>query len=103
MANGRKWTKEEDEALVYAVTTSSYNLQKCFVTVAAQIDRTPTAVFHRWYRYTRFTSEGRKAMFTIGKSSIYAGKNFYTSCKVRPRKMGSSLWKKLLVLLRLNK
>lgn len=102
MANGRKWTQEEDEALVQAVTITSYNLHKCFVTVAAQIDRTPTAVFHRWYRYTRFTSEGRKAMLTIGKGSIYAGKNFYDGCKVKPRKIGSSLWKKLLALLKIK-
>lgn len=98
----KKWTQEEDEALVQAVTTTPYNLQKCFITVAAQIDRTPTAVFHRWYRYVRFTSEGRKAMFTIGKNSIYAGKNFCTGYKVRPRKTGSSLWKKLLMLLRIK-
>lgn len=101
MANGRKWTQEEDEALVQAVTTTSYNLHKCFVTVAAQIDRTPVAVFHRWYRYTRFTSEGRKAMFTVGKDSTYGGKNYTPRGRVKPTNTtkSNSLWNRLLKIL----
>lgn len=101
MANKRRWTQEEDTVLFQAISSGSYNLSKCFLSVAAQVYRTPKAVEHRWYNHARFTSAGRKVMLTIGKNSTYTGKNLLSNSKVKPlnRKVNISLWERLLRLL----
>lgn len=50
MANQRRWTQEEDTVLIQAISSGSYNLSKCFLSVAAQVHRTPKAVEFRWYK-----------------------------------------------------
>lgn len=104
MANQRRWTQEEDTVLIQAISSGSHNLSKCFLSVAAQVHRTPKAVEFRWYKHVRFTSAGKKAMLTIGKNSTHTGKNLLPNGKVKPlkRKINISLWRKLLRLLGLN-
>lgn len=100
----KRWTKEEEDTLVQVVSASSYNLQKCFITVATKLDRTKQSVEKQWYKHTRFTPEGRKAILTIGKGSTYTGKNYCPGFKVKPTKKvrSASLWARLLIILRLK-
>lgn len=104
MSTKRRWTQEEDTILVQTISSGSYNLSKCFISVATQINRDPRGVKQRWYKHVRFTSEGRKTMLTIGEDSSYTGKNFVPNGKVRPleNKIDTSLWNRLLKVLRLK-
>lgn len=45
----RKWTEEEDNLLLRQVRAFPQNLNKCFLMVAQNIDRTPGAVANHWY------------------------------------------------------
>lgn len=45
----RKWTEEEDNLLLNQVKTSPQNLSRCFIAVARNVDRTPSAVANHWY------------------------------------------------------
>lgn len=45
----RKWTEEEDRLLLRQVKAFPQNLSKCFLMVAQNIDRTPSAVAGHWY------------------------------------------------------
>lgn len=104
MSNKRRWTQEEDTVLVQTISSCSYNLSKCFLSVAMQLNRSTKAVEFRWYRHVRFTSAGRKAMLTIGKDSLYTGKTFIPNGKVKPleNKVNISIWQKLLKVLRIK-
>lgn len=103
MIRRRKWTIEEDEILVQAITAEPYNLRKCFLSIATKINRTPGSVKIRWYNHTRFTSMGRKTMLTIGKNSMYTGKNYKQNSRVEPEEIrNSSLWARILTILRLK-
>ncbi len=45
----RKWTEEEDNLLLQQVKSSPQNLSRCFITVAHNLDRSPSAVAGHWY------------------------------------------------------
>lgn len=46
----RKWTEEEENLLLRQVKANPQNLKQCFISVSRNIDRTPLAVTHHWYR-----------------------------------------------------
>lgn len=48
-SKGRPWTPEEDAVLTRYVKAGVTNLHACFLAVAEQIGRTPTAVASHWY------------------------------------------------------
>ena len=104
MEQKKRWTKEEDKLLVQTISDGSYNLKKCFITVAEQTGRTADAVHTRWYDHVRFTPEGRQAMVTIGKGSTYTGKNLTERGKVKPviTTKSSRIWTKILTILKLK-
>lgn len=101
----RRWTIEEDEILVQTVTANPHNLKRCFLSVALKTGRTEKGVSHRWYQRVKFTSEGRKALLTIGRGSTYpGGKNDMDTNKEHPIKYKKTtiLWKRILTLLRIK-
>lgn len=98
----KRWTVEEEEILVQAVTTNPQNLRKCFIAVSASINRSVDAVQWHWYSVTRFTPAGRNAYFLIGERSVYNGKNNTETSEVEPVKNKKIIWRKLLALLRIK-
>ena len=103
MEQKKRWTREEDEILVQAISAKPHNLKKCFIAVAEQTGRTIGATQFRWYQHVRFTSAGKKAMLTIGPKTAFSGKNELDNSKVRPIKVRQgSFWKRLLIILRLK-
>lgn len=50
--NYRRWTATEEEILKRYVRASPTNLAKCFIYVAEEIERSPTAVANHWYSKT---------------------------------------------------
>jgi len=49
MSTNKKWTASEDEILLQSVKQSPQNLSRCFLSVAQNIDRSPSAVANHWY------------------------------------------------------
>lgn len=45
----RKWTEEEEDRLLRQVKAFPQNLNRCFLIVSEEIDRTPSAVANHWY------------------------------------------------------
>lgn len=87
----RKWTPEEDAILSRYIDSSVTNLKACFLAVAEQTGRTPTAVTSHWYSVL---SKREMHFATISKSHI-----------AKNRKNGEgvpitlSLWQRFLRLL----
>ena len=102
MAQKKRWTAEEDRILVQAITGSSYNLSKCFLTVGLQLGRTKKSVENHWYQTLRFTDLGKKAMFTVGKESLYTGKVYREGGLVQPQGSKNSLWQTILRILNID-
>ena len=48
----RRWTADEDNRLIRHVKARPQNLKYCFMIVAEEIGRTPTAVSAHWYSVT---------------------------------------------------
>lgn len=48
----RRWTADEDNRLIRHVKARPQNLKYCFMMVAEEIGRTPTAVSAHWYSVT---------------------------------------------------
>lgn len=47
--HNKKWTREEDKKIVYAVRHHPWSMNYCFLAVGAEIGRTATSVAARWY------------------------------------------------------
>ena len=45
----KRWTDEEDQLLLRQIDAFPHNLNKCFLMVSQQIDRSPGAVAAHWY------------------------------------------------------
>lgn len=65
--SNRKWTPEEDAILSRYVDSHVTNLKACFMAVAEQTGRTPTAVSAHWYSVL---SKKEMHFATISKSHI---------------------------------
>lgn len=103
METKKRWTKEEDEILVQAISANPHNLSKCFIAVAEQTGRGVTGVQYRWYRYVKFTAAGRKAMLTLSPVIAYSGKNKLDNSKNNPIEVRRpSIWRRLLALLKIK-
>lgn len=100
----KKWTPEEDVILVQAVSANPHNLSKCFIAVANKTGRTSKGVSQHWYKTVKFSEEGKKAMFTVGRGSTYPGKNWTPTCILNPikKRKKNSLWVTLLSLLKIK-
>lgn len=92
--NSRRWTEAEDQRLIRQVKAFPQNLNRCFLMVADEIDRTPTAVASHWYTVTSKRPDVL-AFFTASSQNVS-----------RNRKNGAgqeitvSIWRRLLTVLR---
>jgi hypothetical protein len=69
----KRWTREEDEALLRQVRAFPQNLNRCFLIVSEITGRTPGAVANHWY--TKL-SKNPETPFTFGViAPRYATKN----------------------------
>lgn len=86
----KKWTEEEEQRLIRQVRAFPQNLNKCFLIVSEEIERTPAAVASHWYSVT---SKRPEVICFFTASAKHVAKN---------RKNGEgipsteSIWRKLL-------
>lgn len=90
----KKWTKEEDDRLLRQVKAFPHNLHKCFIVVAEEIGRTPTAVSAHWYSVL---SKNPDVLAFFTASSKHVARN-------RKNGMGeeidNSIWRKFVRILK---
>ena len=90
----KKWTEEEEQRLIRQVRAFPQNLNKCFLIVSEEIERTPAAVASHWYSVT---SKRPEVICFFTASAKHVAKN---------RKNGEgvpsnpSIWRRLLTVLR---
>lgn len=88
----RRWTAEEDAVLSRYVDANVDNLKACFMAVAEQIGRTPTAVASHWYEVL---SKKETHFATISKTHIFKNRK---NGKGVPST--SSIWRKFMLLVK---
>lgn len=69
MRQYNKWTAEEDEILLKAISDSSDHLQQAFLAASYLVAHTPKACQNRWYTHLRHTNKGTKTFvcMTVSK------------------------------------
>lgn len=90
----RKWTEEEDELLLRQVRAFPQNLNRCFLMVAQNIDRSPGAVANHWYSVV---SKRPDATCFFTASAHHVSKNRKNGKGVETN---SSIWNRLLRIIR---
>lgn len=90
----KKWTEEEEQRLIRQVRAFPQNLNKCFLLVSEELDRTPTAISAHWYSVTSKRSDVL-CFFTASESHI--SKNRKNADGVPS---STSIWKKFLKILK---
>lgn len=90
----RPWTKEEEECLLrYIRVYGAMNLSACFIAVAEQIDRTPKAVSHHWYKKLSRKPNVRE-FFTLSRNHLAINHK-----NTGAMKSGSGIWQRILRIL----
>ena len=90
----KKWTEDEEQRLIRQVRAFPQNLNKCFLIVSEEIERTPAAIASHWYSVT---SKRPEVICFFTASAKHVAKN---------RKNGEgvpsnpSIWHRLLTVLR---
>ena len=88
------WTPQEDARLLRQVETFPHNLSRCFIIVAEEIGRTPSAVQAHWYSSLSKKTE-EIAFFTASRHHV---------AKNRKNGMGVttslSIWRRLYNIIR---
>ena len=90
----RRWEKSEDERLLRQVRAFPQNLHKCFIMVAEEIDRTPTAVQAHWYAVL---SKKPEALCFFTASPKHVSKNRKNGMGVES---SNSIWRRLLRIIK---
>lgn len=90
----KKWTSQEDERLLRQVRTFPQNLTKCFLIVAEEIDRTPSAVASHWYTVL---SKKPDSLSFFTASPVHVSKNRKNGMGVETN---TSIWQRLLRIIR---
>ena len=62
-SNSRRWTQQEETALLRQVKSFPQNLSRCFIMVAEETGRTPQAVANHWYTVTSKKPENIAYLF----------------------------------------
>lgn len=89
-ASPRKWTKEDDECLLRYIRNDSTSLNACFIAVAEQIGRTPSAVSSHWYASLSKRPDVKAFFFASSKHICMNRKNG------KGVESNSSIWNRLL-------
>mgnify|MGYP005850259757 CR=1 FL=1 len=90
----KKWTEEEELRLIRQVRAFPQNLNKCFLLVSEELERTPAAVSAHWYSVTSKRSDVL-CFFTASETHI--SKNRKNADGVPST---TSIWKKFLKILK---
>lgn len=100
MATKKKWTNEENNILVQAITANPHNIQESCRYAATKLEgRTPKACIIHWYKVIAPANNPTKlgvSFLAVGPNTIYKNRKNSVS-KVKPEKY--TLWKKIIKLL----
>lgn len=95
MANyNKRWTAAEDARLLRQVKAFPQNLNKCFIIVAEELERTDKAVAAHWY--TKVSKDPRNTCFFTA-SPKHISKNRKNGAGVESN---SSIWRRLMNIIR---
>lgn len=101
MSNRRRWSNDEEKVILDQIRLNPNNLSKAFSNAATQLNRTPQAVKARWYLTLRDRSE--TCFMTISSKAVSKNrKNNKIPNSSNTRKMRSTLWKRIISLLKIK-
>lgn len=86
----RRWTSREDQKLLDQVRVFPQNLHRCFMIVAEETGRTPSAVAGRWYTKV---SKRPEALCFFTASPRHVSKNRKNGMGVAT---SESIWRKFM-------
>lgn len=90
----RKWTTEEDNRLLRQIEAFPQNLSRCFIIVADEIGRTPTACAARWYTY--LSKRPDVTLYaTISKHNLSRNRKNSQGVEI-----STSIWSRFMTLIR---
>lgn len=93
--NYRRWTPEEDEKLLNQVRVFPQNLKRCFILVAEDIDRSPSAVAAHWYSKLSKGYNNGLCFFTASSRHVSPNRKNGEGVSIRP-----TIWRRLLNAIR---
>ena len=102
MANNKKWTKEEEEILVQAISANPHNLSEALRTVSTTINRSFNACQFHWYGVLSPKNKPNKmgiSFVSIGPNTVYKNRKNSGTSTVQPEK--STIWSRIKRLLKL--
>lgn len=105
MATRRRWTNEENNILVQAITANPHNIKEACRHAATKLEgRTIVACSTHWYRESSSMNNTTKlgvSFMTVGSKTIYKNrKNNSENSKIKPQSF--TLWSKIKNFLRLK-
>ena len=102
MANNKKWTKEEEEILVQAISANPHNLSAAIRTASNTINRSFKACQLHWSIVLSPKNKPNKigiSFVSVGPNTIYKNRKNSGVSMVQPEK--STIWSRIKRLLKL--
>lgn len=100
MITKKRWTDEENNILVQAITANPHNIKEACRYAATKLEgRTSNACYRHWYQVIAPANNPTKlgvSFLAVGPKTIYKNRKNSIS-KVKPEKY--TLWKKIIKLL----
>ena len=96
MANGIKWTDEENKILVQAIAANPHNLSEAIKEASKKLNRTYKACKQHWYAVLSPKNNPTKvgiSFISIGSESIYKNRKNSGIAISKPEK--STLWSRI--------
>lgn len=97
MTARRKWTKEEEEILVQAISANPHNIKEACRYAATKLEgRTSDACYKHWYLKVAPASNPTKlgiSFLAVGPKSVYKNRKNSGNTFVKPEK--NTLWMKI--------
>lgn len=96
MATRKRWTKEEEEILVQAITANPHNITEACRNTSMKIDRSANACLFHWYEVLAPANNPTKAGITfmaIGSKTVYKNRKNSGSAIAKPER--DTLWTKI--------
>lgn len=97
MAARKRWTKEEEEILVQAITANPHNIAEACRYASTQLDgRTPSACIFHWYEVLAPAKNPTKVGITfmaVGPKTVYKNRKNSGNTSVKPER--NTLWTKI--------
>lgn len=97
MATRRRWTKEEEEILVQAISANPHNISEACRYAATKLEgRTSDTCYRHWYQAIAPAQNPTKlgvSFLAIGPKTVYKNRKNSGNTFVKPEK--NTLWKKI--------